>query len=239
MRMLRAIPIVCGLLLFSGQARGAATIAVVDGGQLQVLATDERVPGRILAQAGIPTADTDVLLFNGEPVAHDKPLAGAASGTLQIRRPTGISINGTRVETVARTVGEALSESGITLHAADRISPPAGSVISGGPLTIHFTQAQELAITADGQDTHVLSAAPTVGAALAEAGLPLLGLDYSKPGEAEPLPSDGHIEVVRVSESVVFSEKTIPFQSQFKQSADVELGQQQILQPGIPGLTVT
>ena len=238
MRKLRAILFSCGLVLCSCQARSAATIAVVEAGQLRVLVTPERIPSRILAELGITLASNDLLLFNGEPIGRDAALAISGSGTLQIRRPTSVSVNGTRVDTAARTVGEVLSDSGMPLHAADSISPPPGDSILG-PLAIHYAPAQELVIAADGQDTRVLSAAATVGAALAKAGFPLLGLDYSKPGETEPLPPDGRIQVVRVSESVVFSEKAIPFQSQFKQSADVELGQQQILQPGVPGLAMS
>jgi uncharacterized protein YabE (DUF348 family) len=238
MRTLRAIPIACGFILFSCQARSPVTIALVDGTQLRVLVTEERVASRILAQAGISMSDTDLLLFDGQPVPHDSSWNVPGSGTLQIRRAADISINGGRLRTTARTVGEALSESGISLHAADNISPPTGSVISG-PVVIHYTAARELVITADGKDSRILSTASTVGATLANAGFPLVGLDYSKPGEEEPLPADGHIQVVRVSDSVVFSEKSIPFHSQFKQSADVELGQQQILQPGVPGLAVT
>src|SRR5512135_1450038 len=155
MRMLRVIPVVCGLLLFSCQARGAATIAVVHDGKLLILVTEERVPQRILAQAGIAIANSDLLLFNGEPIAQGVALSGTGSGTLQIRRSTTVSINGTKVETAARTVGEALSSSGILLRAADSISPPAGIPISG-PLTIHYTPARELVIAADGQDNRVL-----------------------------------------------------------------------------------
>lgn len=238
LRILRAVPIVGGLLLFSCQARDATTIAIVDGTLLRIVVTREHLPSRILVQAGISVSATDLLLFDGEPVPQDSAWIIPEAGTLQIRRGASISINSSEGLTVARTVGEALSEHGISLHAADSISPPAGSFVSG-PLAIHYAAARELVIDADGQARRILSAASTVGAALAQAGLPLLGLDYSKPGESEPLPDDGRIQIIRVSEAVVFSEKTIPFQNQFRKSADVELGQQQILQPGIPGLAMT
>ena len=73
---------------------------------------------------------------------------------------------------------------------------------------------------------------------MAEAGIPLIGLDYSLPAENEPLPSDGQIRVVRVSESVQLAQKPIPFESELQASADVPLDQTQILQPGENGLTV-
>jgi hypothetical protein len=77
-----------------------------------------------------------------------------------------------------------------------------------------------------------------VGQALAEAGLPLIGLDYSVPAENEPLPPDGQIRLVRVTESLQLAQRPIPFESELQASADVLLDQTQILQPGENGLTV-
>jgi 3D (Asp-Asp-Asp) domain-containing protein len=84
----------------------------------------------------------------------------------------------------------------------------------------------------------VQSSEQTVGATLAEARIPLLGLDYSLPAENEPLPADGQIKVVRVSESVQLAQKPIPFESEVQSSAEVPLDQSQIIQPGEPGLSV-
>ncbi len=82
------------------------------------------------------------------------------------------------------------------------------------------------------------SSARTVGEALAEAGIPLLGYDYSLPSENEALPSDGQIKVVRVNESVVLAQKPIPFQNEFVASAEVPLDQTQLLSPGENGLSI-
>jgi 3D (Asp-Asp-Asp) domain-containing protein len=45
--------------------------------------------------------------------------------------------------------------------------------------------------------------------------------------------------VVRVNEAVSLAYKPIPFTVETKQSAEIELGQQEILQPGINGLAMT
>jgi 3D (Asp-Asp-Asp) domain-containing protein len=82
------------------------------------------------------------------------------------------------------------------------------------------------------------ASAQTVGETLAEAGIPLIGLDYSTPSENEALPEDGNVRVVRVGESVLFAQKPIPFTSELIASADVPLDQTQILQPGEQGLNV-
>jgi 3D (Asp-Asp-Asp) domain-containing protein len=93
-------------------------------------------------------------------------------------------------------------------------------------------------VSVDGRVLPIRTSARTVGEALAEAGIPLLGADYSLPAENEALPSNGEIKVVRVNETVILAQKSIPFQSELVASADVPLDQTQILSPGENGLSM-
>ncbi len=237
MRLLR-IPVLVSLLVtLACQPAVAATAAVVDGDQLHVVAASGQSISSLLAEAGVRLSPADKVLLNGYPVALDGQL-DSGSNTVQIRRAISLSLAGKSFQTTAATVGEALAEAGFTLHAADRIAPAAGAILAAAT-SISYTPARELLVEADGQERHVLSAAPTIGSALAQAGMPLLGLDFSQPAEDQPLPSDGRIRVVRVSEALVLSEKAIPFQTEVKDAPNVELGQEQILQPGVQGLSVS
>ncbi|MBK7320626.1 hypothetical protein [Candidatus Villigracilis affinis] len=74
---------------------------------------------------------------------------------------------------------------------------------------------------------NIRSAARTVGGALAEAGMPLIGLDTSFPLESEALPIDGQIRVVRVQEIISVALEPIPFETQKISSIDVPLGQEE------------
>jgi 3D (Asp-Asp-Asp) domain-containing protein len=85
-------------------------------------------------------------------------------------------------------------------------------------------------------NTH--STARTVGEALAEAGIPLMGLDSSLPAENEPLPADGQITVTRVTESISVDLQTIPFSTEETESEDVAFGEQEILQAGENGVAM-
>ncbi len=105
-------------------------------------------------------------------------------------------------------------------------------------LKITILPTQPITVSADGKSIQFNTSAKTVGEALAEARIPLLGLDHSVPAEKEPLPSDGQIKIVRVSESVQLAQKPIPFESDVQSSAEVPLDQTQILQPGETGLSV-
>ena len=226
------------------------TVWIIDtpSEKIITLQTDERVPSAILSQAGISLNENDSILLNGLPIAPDQPITNPSTGsglrspiTLQIRRAANVLVitpDGQQaLQTAAFTVGEALAAAGITLHAIDRIEPPVNSPIMS-PLTINYVPARELTVNMDGKSVKIDSAVETVGEVLAEAGIPLMGLDYSLPSANEALPPDGQIKVVRVSESVQLAQKPIPFESELQASADVPLDQTQILQPGENGLTV-
>jgi 3D (Asp-Asp-Asp) domain-containing protein len=159
------------------------------------------------------------------------------------------------LQTNERVPSLILNEAGISLHPGDTILlnglPAQPDVpVTDSPITLQILRTDNeetaalqppsasLTITSNGNTHQITTSAQTVGEALAEAGIPLLGSDYSLPAENDPLPSDGHINVVRVGESVLLTQKSIPFTSELIASADVPLDQTQILQPGETGLTV-
>lgn len=241
MRLPRGLALCIAFFLLACQPAPLPTVTVIDGDQVITLQTEERVPSAILTQAGIPITSNDRILFNGSPVQPDLPVTNLPI-TLQLRRAVPVTISspqgGQTIQTSAFTVGEALQEAEIRLRANDQVDPPANSPITQLPLTIYYFPARELTIAADGTNTRVTSSARTVGGALAEAGIPLVGLDYSLPSENEALPPDGQVKVVRVSESILLTQKPIPFESELVASADVPLDQTQILSPGEDGLSV-
>jgi uncharacterized protein YabE (DUF348 family) len=164
------------------------------------------------------------------------------------------------VQTDERVPTAILNEAGITLNSGDTIllngltvppdQPISNSLISSSRFFLQIRRAENiqtpipqlpttnLTITANGKTLPIVTTAQTVGQALAEAGIPLIGSDYSLPSENEALPTDGNIKVVRVSESVFLAQQPISFTSQLVASADVPLDQTQILQPGENGLTM-
>ena len=97
---------------------------------------------------------------------------------------------------------------------------------------------QELSITSGSTVINIRSTAKTVGEALAEAGIPLMGLDISSPAENEPLPADGQIKVTRVAASLLVELQSIPFDTEETESADVAFGTQEILQNGVNGVAM-
>jgi uncharacterized protein YabE (DUF348 family) len=257
MKLNRWLVVAVTFPLFACQPAVSPTVTLIEGDKIVTLQTDERVPSAILAQAGVTLNPNDRLLLNGLPVAPNSPISNSLiSGppiTLQLRRAIPITISSPQgqqtIQTSAFTIGEVLQEAGINLSANDKVDPPLDSPVlrqgsgqvsslqfSNSPISI--TLSRPLTITANGEQLRITSSARTVGEALAEAGMPLLGLDYSLPAENEAVPSDGQIKIVRVSESVLLAQKPIPFGSEFVASADVPLDQTQLLQPGETGLSM-
>ncbi len=241
----RWLALLFAFLFISCQPTTPSTVMIIDNDQVISLQTDERVPAALLTQAGIALNANDRVLVNGLPVDLNERVTNYPI-TLQLRRAIRLTLvapDGKQqvLQSAAFTVGEVLDEVPVWLRAGDQVDPPFNTPVSNlqlsnSPITI--TPSREIAITSHGKSIQINSSARTVGEALAEAEIPLLGLDYSLPAENEALPSDGQIRVMRVSESVVLAQKPIPFDSDLQASAEVPLDQTQIIQPGETGLTV-
>ena len=228
------------LFLASCQPQSPATVTILDDGQIHRLTTNERIPANLLTEAGITLAPNDQLLVNGLPFPREQTLP-AGLDILQVRRAVTVRLvtpgGEQELTTTAQTVGSVLAEAGIQLYAVDFIDPPTETPVRA-EMTITYRPSQELKVTTSVGVLTIRSSAWTIGAALAEAGIPLEGLDYSLPAESEALPPDGQVRVVRVSESLQLIQKSIPFETETVSSSDVAVGQQEIAQPGQEGLAI-
>ena len=229
------------MLLACQPQSSAATIHILDGENLISLQTDSRIPAEIIAKAEIALAPADRVLVNGQVVDAATPM-DCGKCAIQIRRVTTLTLvtpDGEQtIQTAAFTVGEALEEMGIQLYAADFLDPPAGTPVTD-KMKIDYRPARELSVSVDGQIVQIRSSAGTVGAALSGSGIPLVGLDASQPSEFDPLPVDGQIRIIRIIETVELIQKMIPFSTEYVASNEVEIDQQEILQPGETGLTMS
>jgi resuscitation-promoting factor RpfB len=135
----------------------------------------------------------------------------------------------------ASTLGEALAEVGYQLTLADIVSMPLETGLTG-PLEVSLQRAQSLAINTGGVETSTFAAGSNVGEALAQAGVSLQGLDYSVPGESEPLPADGKIKVVHVREETSIQETFLPYNVKYIQDPITELDHQSIVSSGQQGI---
>lgn len=140
----------------------------------------------------------------------------------------------TQIETNSSTVGLALWAAGYRWYLADAVNPSLTQPIVTG-LTITLTRAQPLTLMADGRTLVTRTRQSTVGAALAEAGLALVGQDYALPAIDQSLPPDGVIRVVRVREEVLVNQETLPYETVYQAQAEWEIDTVQALQAGANG----
>jgi uncharacterized protein YabE (DUF348 family)/3D (Asp-Asp-Asp) domain-containing protein len=138
------------------------------------------------------------------------------------------------LRTTAATVGEALQAAGVTLEAADHISPPLDTPLAGG-LTIQVRRAMPVTIAVDGRQLETMTLEAEPHAALAAAGIGLVGFDYIRPASEQLQPGDT-IEVVRVSEAFIIEEEPIPFETVYQADGAMELDTQAVVSTGTPGL---
>lgn len=241
MRKLTRLVLVLLFILSACQTSKTSVTILADGRTL-FLSTASFVPKDIIGEAGLTLGTNDRILLLGAPVPVETALPAASSYTLTVRRAVTLTLDMPAGQksllTSALSVGQALQEAGFNLYAADRFDPPVDTPITGS-LTVKYTPSQSLTITVDGVQEQIRSAASTVGQALAESGIPLIGLDSSTPSEKASLPADGKIRVTRVAESVALTQKPLPFATRTEPSADLELDQQALLQGGEPGLAIT
>lgn len=241
MKLLRWLSLSLILFLSACQLNNQATITILDGNNILTVESSERVPLILLTQNGIVPQPNDRVLLNGVLVPIDQPLPGTKFIQLQLRRAVALTINTPQgqqvIQTSALTVGQALNEAGYSLNVNDKINPPAETAITES-MIVTYTLARDLIVHSGGDVINIRSAAGTVGEALAEAGIPLIGLDTSFPLENEAPPADGQIRVVRVYESVSITLEPIAFDVEVIDSPEIPLGQEETTQPGVNGIAM-
>lgn len=238
MKLFRWLALALILFLSSCQSNSPQSITIIDGETILNISSSAQTPLLILTEAGITPQPADRVLVNGISLALDQSIETKGAIQLQLRRAVALTLvtpQGEQViQTSALTIGQALKEAGYSLNVNDILDPTAETEITGAT-TVTYFPARDVVVTTGDKVINIRSAAGTVGAALAEAGIPLTGLDTSSPLENEAIPDDGQIHVTRVYESISVTMEPIPFEEEVVDSVDVAFGQKDIIQPGVNG----
>ncbi|WP_082389717.1 ubiquitin-like domain-containing protein [Levilinea saccharolytica] len=202
----------------------------------------ERRPGNLLLQAGVKLYPGDVLRWNGRMWDAGAPLPPAPSYFLQVTPAHRfVLVENGRAQTLAAsgaTLGAGLWGLGRPVTPGDWASLPLESALPAVS-AVTVRRAVPVTILVGEKTVEALSAAGTVGEALAQAGVALQGLDYAVPAEDAPLPADGNIRVVRVREEIVLTQSSLPFESEYVPDPDLELDQRRVVEAGQYGVAVT
>lgn len=218
----------------------ARPVHVQVDGQIHTIWTSERNPGGMLDEVGVELAPADVLLVDGVSTDPDASLPPARGYALQVVRAVPVTVTlGARslaFRSAAPTVGQALWEADVRLHAGDRVDPAPDTPITG-PVQVLVDRSRPIVVETQHRPVRTRTTAETVGGALLEAGVPLQGLDYSIPAEGAPVPEDGLIQVVRVHEDVLIEGDPIPFETAYGPDPNMLLDERGVTNPGAYGMT--
>jgi len=214
----------------------------IDGQQFPYqTTTTERLPANILFEARIKLFPGDSILWNGTPLDPLQPMGSAPYYTLQyIPGTTALLEQEGRVRyaSSAGTVGDLLFANNIPLTTADQVNLSLTEPVQD-MATISLHQAAPLNILINNGTIETFAAGATVGEALAQAGVPLQGLDYSIPEADAPLPPDGQVRVVHVREEIILKQESIPFEKEFVASPELALDQVSTVSSGEYGVQVS
>ncbi|MCB9458160.1 MAG: DUF348 domain-containing protein [Anaerolineaceae bacterium] len=230
-------PLRPGRIIYINRAR---EINLTVDGEHQTIRSALTNPYDILQQAGVRLADVDRVWLDGTETDPGNVLLWPVPVLdIEVKHAMTVTVvdsGETRtLETTAETIGEALFEADITLYLTDIVTPDLTQPVSDG-LTVSIDRADPITVVVDGAEIETRVQGTTVSEALAEAGISLIGLDYTRPEEAAPTEPGMRIEVIRVTEERETSTEPIGYDTVYTADAAMALDTQELRQGGQAGV---
>ena len=219
----------------------SSSIEISADGDVETIQTAERRPENILLGLGYTLFPKDRILLDGAITRFNSLISLGKPHQIELLRGTPITIefeNGShQFITDADTLSEALEKEGIEIFEADQDIKTAKLGPGRFPHQLsHSIRAKPLLVHLANESVTIRATAETVGAALAQGGIALQGLDYSIPAEMEPIPENNEVQIIRVREEILLKQDQIQFTSEYQPADDLALDQVQILTGGEYGL---
>jgi uncharacterized protein YabE (DUF348 family) len=219
----------------------AYAVAVEADDSVSQVRTQAIHPLEILAGQGIGVEPYDTVRVDGKdfsPERLEKQTWNSPPTSIQVVRSATLKIidrdHTLMIHTTQIDVGRALDSAGIKLYLADTITPDLSAPVQNG-LTISIQRSVPVTIKVDNRQLNTRAIGPTVGDALAAAGIGLVEQDYTLPPVDTTLESDMVIEVVRVIEKELVEPVVIPFNTIYVPDSSLLYGEIRVLQDGIDG----
>lgn len=216
----------------------AAEVTVIDQDSVMTYRTQQATLGGFLAEAGLAVPPGARLLADGEPLdandANQTPLPGRIIFDPYKRVIITDGDERWALRTTALTVGEALVESGVVLGALDAVAPSRETALTPD-MGIRIQRAAPYVVVANGQTVDVFSDSTTVFDILADNGIALGPLDYTRPAADAAVRPGDTIEVVRVTERIDTEDVAVPFETVYEAAADMEIDTLVEASPGSNG----
>ena len=220
----------------------ARLVEIETGGESIKLQSSELLPANLLQEAGIPIFPEDLVISEGQTINPYAPLPVGKEARLEFlpAKQVILEVDGEprTLYTQKATLAEALLEAGMQLQPEDRLSVPPDTLLMAQN-TFTLSQAQSLQVTIGTQTVSGMSAAPTVGEALADLGLAIQNLDRTIPPEDQPLPENGQITLIQGAESIALVKDETAFSYTYQFDPEAELDTSSVITPGQLGLVIS
>jgi uncharacterized protein YabE (DUF348 family) len=207
-----------------------------------VINSPETSPANILTAADIRLYPGDRVWVDGYRMMDPTRSLEIRPSTVRVDRAHSITLQEGEltqvIHSAAPSLGEALWEGGVVLREGDVLSPSPETTLNSS-IRASLIRSRSLFINVDGAEIVTRAVGPTVGDALSQSGIALVGLDYSRPAVDMPLPENGQIRVVRVQEQIQVELEPMSFDTVYQPAADLELDNLQIIDPGNYGVMAT
>jgi uncharacterized protein YabE (DUF348 family) len=213
----------------------ARPVTVHADGQTQEFRSQASVLSEILKEAEVDLWEFDRVIVNGQIVDRAQHQSFTIPHDPRDRSPIDINIQRAvpvtlelsqgsehRLQTPARTVGEALNEANVQLYLADRITPSLSSPIAAG-MIITVEQSVPINIDVDGRTLRTRTLRDQVGEVLNDLGVALVGQDYTQPAIDAPVQQDSIVKVIRVNEEILVEQEAIPYETVKIPDSEMEL----------------
>jgi uncharacterized protein YabE (DUF348 family)/3D (Asp-Asp-Asp) domain-containing protein len=204
------------------------TLVEVDGKVLRA------APGAGAVEAAL--AGAGVSLGEEDRVEVVPAAGGRARAVVRRAVPFSLVDGGmaTTLRAAAGTVGEALQASGVDVHEADVLQPPAATALAPG-VRVTIQRARPVAVLAQDVQLETRTRAVSVGGLLAEQGVTLGPLDRVEPGLEGSVPAYGTVRIVRAWDEEERVSSPIPYRSRQQTRPDLSPGARVRLQAGVEG----
>jgi resuscitation-promoting factor RpfB len=207
-----------------------------------MLHTAEKIPANLVAELDIRLFPNDRLIMNGTEVDPHSGMLGDDFVLIQVEPavPVDLEIDGRQVTlyTDQPTLGAALEAASIRVSPQDWISEDLMTPLEDD-LVVSIRRARPVTVKVGETTMTGITAAVTVGEALVDMGIPLQNLDHSLTAEDEPIPVEGQIEIVHVSEEIMILKDEVPYSNEFIEDPTTVLDQVSVVTRGQVGIYAT
>lgn len=202
----------------------------------------ERIPANLAAAVDVALYPHDQVWVNGSPVDPHTALDGEDFLLLQVEPavPVNLVIDNRQltVYTDQPNLGAALENAHIRISPQDWVSEDLMKPLDEN-LSVTIRRAHPVNVKVGNVTQTGLTAGTTVRAALIDLGIALQNLDRTDPPEDEPIPEDGEIEVIHVTEQVAILKDEVPYQNVYVEDPNTVLDQISVVEPGQTGIFAT